>query len=87
MDFSQLHNQRTIDNIRKEIKRVQFSRPFATVPVVTAAFVSLDTDADANLRARAFVENVGASGFDVRVMEWDTTHNYQISVAWMICPN
>ena len=55
--------------------------------MVTAAFVSLDTDADANLRARAFINNVSTSGFDVRVMEWDTTHNYQISVAWMACAN
>ena len=53
--------------------------------MVTAAFVSLDSDADANLRARAFINNVSTSDFDVRVMEWDTTHNYQISVAWMAC--
>lgn len=85
--FTQLHNQRSFDNTRNEIKHVRFSRPFATVPVVTAAFVSLDTEADANIRARAFINSVSTSGFDVRVMEWANTHNYEISVAWTACAN
>ena len=87
VDFTDLHSQRTIDNVRTAIKRVVFRTPFATVPVMTAAFVYMDVYNTANLRARAFIEQVTTSSFYVKVQEWNISNNYKLVVAWMACSN
>ena len=87
VDFTDLHSQRTIDNVRTAMKRVVFHTPFATVPVVTAAFVYMDVYNTANVRARAFIEQLTTSSFYVKVQEWDNTNTYKLAVAWMACSN
>ena len=67
--------------------RVKFTSPFAAAPVVTTGFVYIDANEEVNLRVRAYVSNVGPSGFDLMVEEWYNSYTYALHVAWMACSN
>ncbi|KAK7482844.1 hypothetical protein BaRGS_00025877 [Batillaria attramentaria] len=71
---------------RKHRQHVNFSRPFASVPAVSAGMTHLDTSHDANTRVDVTVSNVGISGFDIVAEEfyYDTVV-YVVNVMWMAC--
>lgn len=84
----QPHHQPNIGNgYRTHKKRIAFSTPFASVPVIAAGIHYLDVGNAANTRLATLVTNVDLTGFDLSMYEWADSHTYGGRAVWMACAN
>ena len=68
---------------RDRRKRVAFSEPFRTNPVVHVGISMWDVDNETPLRADVVAETVTVDGFDLVFRTWGDTRVARIRAAWM----
>lgn len=75
----------------REIRRVvAFGTPFATPPVVQVGFSMLDISNAAGARIDVTAEDIGRTGFVLRVGTWADSRIARVRVAWIAfgsCPD
>lgn len=82
------HDQPTDGNGgRLHKKRIAFSTPFASVPVIAAGINHLDVGNAANTRLVTTAADVDKTGFDLSMYEWSNSHTYGSTAVWMACAN
>ncbi len=67
---------------REERRRVEFSEPFRTPPIVQVALSLWDMDQQTNQRADLATENITEAGFDIVFRTWGDTRVARVRVDW-----
>lgn len=68
---------------RERRRRMSFSEPFRTVPVVHVSISMWDVDNQTPLRADVMAEVITRDGFDLVFRTWGDTRIARVRVAWM----
>lgn len=68
---------------RDRRRRVAFSEPFRSVPVVHVGISMWDVDNETPLRADVAAETITTDGFDLVFRTWGDTRVARVRVAWM----
>lgn len=63
--------------------RVEFSRAFASAPLVHVGLCGFDIGNKDAARLRTGIENVSATGFDLVVGTWLHTRLWSVEVSWL----
>ena len=67
---------------RSRTARVNFSEQFREKPMVSIGIKMIDADSGANLRYDLILEDVSATGFNIRFKTWGDTKIARASVNW-----
>lgn len=68
---------------RERRRRIGFSEPFRTMPVVHVSISMWDVDNETPLRADVTAEIITVDGFDLVFRTWGDTRVARVRVAWM----
>ncbi|MDP0928785.1 H-type lectin domain-containing protein [Paracoccus onubensis] len=68
---------------RRETRRIDFSEPFQTVPVIHVSISMWDIESSANQRADIATQNITAEGFDIVFRTWGDTRVARIRADWL----
>jgi len=82
-DFRTGGDMWTGDGARERRKRITFSEPFRTEPVVHVSLSLWDVDHGANMRADLAADKVGKKGFDLVFRTWSDTRIARVRLSWM----
>ncbi len=67
---------------RSRTARVIFTEQFRERPMVSFAIKMIDADQSVNLRYDLILEDVSATGFDIRMKTWGDTKIARASINW-----
>lgn len=68
---------------RERRRRITFSQPFDTVPVVHVSISMWDVDNETPMRADIAAETITVDGFDLVFRTWGDTRVARVRSAWM----
>ncbi|RNF34217.1 H-type lectin domain-containing protein [Paracoccus methylarcula] len=68
---------------RQEARKVKFSEPFLSSPLVHVSISMWDIESGANQRADISAENITPEGFEIHFRTWGDTRVARIRADWM----
>ncbi len=82
-DFRTGGDMWTGEGARERRKRVSFSEPFRSKPVVHVSLSLWDINQGANVRADLTAEKISEKGFDLVFRTWSDTRVARVRMSWM----